>query len=256
MKHYKGYLIDLDGTMYRGTDCIEDAPDFINKLIKKKIPHLFLTNNSSMRQEQIAEKLRSMGIPAQPENVFTSSMATATYIKEQKPDASVYAIGEDGLFSALEKIGLKLVEEDSDYVVMGIDRGITYEKLAKACLNIRSGAELISTNGDIAIPTERGLLPGNGSLTSVVTVSTGKQALIAGKPEKIIMDQAMEVLGLSKQEILMVGDNYHTDIMAGINAGVDTLMVFTGLTTKEQLSGFDVQPTYQFPTLKEWMEFI
>lgn len=120
------------------------------------------------------------------------------------------------------------MDENPDFVVVGLDRDITYEKLAKACLAVRNGATFISTNGDIAIPTERGLLPGNGSLTSVVAVSTGVDPIFIGKPESIIMEQALKVLGIEKNEALMVGDNYDTDILAGINAGMHTLLVHTG----------------------------
>lgn len=253
MTSYKGYLIDLDGTMYRGTERIEAASDFVKALKEKDIPHLFVTNNSSRRPDQVAEKLNSIDIPAEEAQVFTTSMATASYIKQQKDAANVYAIGEEGLFHALEDQGLYLVEEDSDYVVVGIDRGITYEKLSKACLNVRSGARFLSTNGDIAIPTERGMLPGNGSLTSVVTVSTGVEPLFIGKPESIIMQQAMDALGLTKEETLMVGDNYHTDILAGMNAELDTLLVHTGVTTKEHLQAYDRQPTYTIASLEEWI---
>ena len=139
---------------------------------------------------------------------------------------------------------------------MGIDRSINYEKLAIACLAVRNGAMFISTNGDIAIPTERGLLPGNGSLTSVVAVSTQTKPIFIGKPEKIIMEQALEVLGVPKEETLMIGDNYDTDIMAGMNAGIDTLLVHTGVTTKEMLQTYERRPTYVVDSLKEWMERI
>ena len=130
--------------------------------------------------------------------------------------------------------------------------GITYEKLSVACLAVRNGATFISTNADIAIPTERGLLPGNGSLTSVVTVSTQTDPIFIGKPESIIMEQAMKVLGVSKEETLMVGDNYDTDIMAGMNAGIDTLLVHTGVTTREHLKGYDRKPTYTIDSLDQW----
>ncbi|MDC3412360.1 TIGR01457 family HAD-type hydrolase [Aquibacillus sp. 3ASR75-11] len=256
MKQYKGYFIDLDGTMYRGTEKIEAASDFVKTLKDKGIPLLFLTNNSSRTQEQVARKLNSMDIPAIPDEIFTTSMATASYIKQEKENALVYAIGEEGLFDALEKADLTLSMEDCDYVVMGVDREITYEKLATACLNVRSGASFISTNGDVAIPTERGLLPGNGSLTSVVTVSTGIQPLVVGKPEAIIMDQALEKIGLSASETVMVGDNYHTDILAGMNAGLDTLMVFTGITTAEELQQYEIKPTFQIHSLEEWIPMI
>lgn len=253
MTSYKGYLIDLDGTMYRGKERIEAASDFVKALKEKEIPHLFVTNNSSRRPNQVAEKLNSFDIPAEAEQVFTTSMATASYINEHKKNARVYAIGEEGLFHALQQKGHTLVEDHSDYVIVGLDRDITYEKLGKACLNVRAGATFLSTNGDIAIPTEQGMLPGNGSLTSVVTVSTGVEPTFIGKPESIIMEQAMEALGLTKKETLMVGDNYHTDILAGMNAGLDTLLVHTGVTTKEHLKEYDQLPTYTIDSLAEWI---
>ncbi|WP_085505730.1 TIGR01457 family HAD-type hydrolase [Thalassobacillus devorans] len=256
MKKYQAYLIDLDGTMYRGTERIEAASDFIKKLNEKKLPHLFVTNNSSRRPEQVADKLNHMDIPAAKEQVYTTSMATAQYIKDQHPGAKVYAIGEEGLLTALKESGLELVDEGADFVVIGIDRGITYEKLASACLNVRNGAVFLSTNGDVAIPTERGMLPGNGSLTSVITVSTGVEPKFIGKPEPIIMEQAMQTLGYDKKEVLMVGDNYHTDIKAGMNASLDTLMVFTGVTSKEDLEAYEEQPTYTIASLEDWFSHL
>jgi 4-nitrophenyl phosphatase len=252
MKKYKGYLIDLDGTMYKGTERIEEAADFVKKLQKKKIPYLFVTNNSSRTPAQVAEKLRAFDIPAQEELVFTTSQATANYIYEHKNDATVYVIGEEGIISALAEKGLPFAEENADFVVVGIDRAISYEKLTVACLAVRNGATFISTNGDIAIPTERGLLPGNGSLTSVITVSTQTKPIFIGKPESIIMEQALKVLGTAKEETLMVGDYYDTDILAGMNAGMDTLLVHTGVTTKALLAGYDRLPTYSIDTLDQW----
>lgn len=255
MKKYSGYLIDLDGTMYRGTERIAEAVDFVKNLYEKEIPYLFVTNNSSRTPEQVAEKLRAFGIPTEDNQVFTTSQASANYIYEQKSNASIYTIGEEGIKHALEQKGFSFGGENADYVVIGIDREISYEKLAVACLAIRNGATFISTNGDIAIPTERGLLPGNGALTSVISVSTETKPIFIGKPESIIMEQALKVLGTKKEETLMVGDNYATDIMAGINAGMDTLLVHTGVTTKAHLKGYSIQPTYTINSLDEWTEF-
>lgn len=252
MKAYKGYLIDLDGTMYRGTEKIEAAGEFIHRLKKKNIPYLFVTNNSSRTPEQVAAKLKDFDIPASPEQIFTTSMATANFMNKKKRGASVYVIGEEGLKEALQKKGFRFVEENPDFVVIGIDRSITYEKLSLACLGVRNGATFISTNRDIAIPTERGLLPGNGALTSVITVSTQTEPIFIGKPEPIIMEQALEVLGTSKEDTIMVGDNYDTDILAGINAGLDTLLVYTGVTSKEQLERYDAKPIYTVDSLAEW----
>ena len=253
MKQYKGYLIDLDGTMYRGREKIEAASDFVQTLKNKGIPYLFVTNNSSKTPAQVVKKLLSFNIPATSEQIFTSSMATARYIQDLNSDASVYFIGEEGLKCALKEKGLTFTEDHPDFVVVGIDRNITYDKLAKACLGVRNGATFISTNGDIAIPTEQGLLPGNGSLTAVVTVSTGKDPIFIGKPEPIIIEQALKVLNTSPGETLMVGDNYQTDILAGINSGLDTLLVQTGITTKDMLTSYKDQPTYVIDTLDEWI---
>ena len=252
MKQYKGYLIDLDGTMYKGTEKIEAAGRFVHELKRRGIPYLFVTNNSSRTPDQVAKKLCELDIPTESHQVFTTSQATANYIYGMKPDASVYVIGEDGIVEALKERGFTFVDEQPDFVVTGIDRQISYEKLGKACLAVRAGARFVSTNADIAIPTERGFMPGNGSLTSVVSVSTGVQPVFIGKPERIIMDQALEALGVNKDEMIMVGDFYDTDIMAGMNAGIDTMLVLTGVTTREQLKDYGQQPTYVVDSLDDW----
>ncbi|MGD7046239.1 TIGR01457 family HAD-type hydrolase [Jeotgalibacillus proteolyticus] len=252
MKAYKGYLIDLDGTMYRGTEPIKEAVAFVKKLHERGIPYLFVTNNSSKTPDQVAEHLTKFDVPVSNDQVFTTSMATAAFISQEKMDASVYVIGGEGIRQALQEKGMELVTESPDYVVVGLDRDITYEKLALGCLAVRGGAKFISTNGDIAIPTERGLLPGNGSLTSVITVSTQTEPVFIGKPEAIIMEQALQVLGLPKEEVAMIGDNYDTDITAGLNVGMDTIIVHTGVTTKDILMTMERQPTFSITSLSEW----
>lgn len=252
MKHYEGYLIDLDGTMYRGKERIVEAVNFVKELAKREIPYLFVTNNSSKRRDQVAKVLVEMGIPATEEHVFTTSIATANYIENEKKKASIYVIGEEGLQDALQKKSFTFEETDVDYVVIGIDRNINYEKLAKACLAVRAGAKFISTNSDIALPTERGLMPGNGSITSVISVSTEVNPIFIGKPESIIVDQALEVIGTPREKTVMVGDNYNTDIKAGMNAFMDTIMVHTGVTSKQQLATYEKQPTFSIDSLAEW----
>ena len=194
-----------------------------------------------------------MGVHSTPNHVYTTSLATANYIEKENSNARVYVIGEDGLKHAIESSGLTIVEEHADYVVIGIDRDITYEKLARGCLEIRRGARFISTNADIALPTERGLVPANGALTAVLTVSTGIEPTFIGKPESIIVEQALQVLGTKKEETVFVGDNYDTDILAGIQAGIDTLIVHTGVTTKERLHTVHKKPTYSLSSLAEWI---
>ncbi|ARI76689.1 TIGR01457 family HAD-type hydrolase [Halobacillus mangrovi] len=254
MKSYRGYFIDLDGTMYKGKEKIEGAAEFVESLKRKQLPFLFLTNNSSKTPEQIAEKLNHLGVQALKEEVFTSSLATATFISEQKLKAKVYVIGEEGLREAITQEGHQIVDENADFVVIGIDHEITYEKLAKACLNVRNGAEFLSTNSDIAIPTERGMMPGNGAITSVISVSTGVSPLFIGKPEAVIMKQALHLMGCDEQSALLVGDNYHTDILAGIQAGMDTLMVETGVSSFTDIEEIEKQPTYKYKDLFEVIE--
>lgn len=252
MKEYTGYLIDLDGTAYKGKEVIPEAVDFVGRLEENGLRYLFVTNNSSKTPEQVADHLNKLGFRAAPGDVFTASLAAVNYLYEKHPKARIYAIGEKGLKTALTEKGFELSDSHPDAVVIGIDREINYEKLAKACLAVRAGAEFYSTNGDAAIPTEQGLLPGNGAFTSVITYSTQKEPIFIGKPHSIIMEQAHKILGTPKNETIMVGDNYDTDILAGMRFGIDTLLVHTGVTTPEMLAKKQEQPTYVVSSLKQW----
>ncbi len=250
LKKYKGYLLDLDGTMYAGTRVIEGAKEFIEYLSNNNLPYLFVTNNASKRPDEVAEKLTDMGFIATPDNVVTSAMATASYIAEEHPGASVYVIGGTGIRQALQDEQLVITDDiHVDYVVIGLDVDINYEKLSKACLAVRNGARFISTNPDTSIPTERGFLPGNGALTSVVSVSTGIEPKFIGKPMETIMNKAVDMIQLPKEELIMIGDLYMTDIMSGINAGIDTLHVQTGVSTYEQVMAEQVPPTHSVKNL-------
>lgn len=251
---YEGYIIDLDGTTYRGNEIVEGAKEFIQYLQKENIPFIFLTNNSTYTQDAVVQKLKKLGIEATKEQVMTSSVATANFIERQKKNARCYMIGEVGLHDALLEKNFTITDENCDYVIVGLDRNITYEKLAKATTLIREGATFIATNMDAAIPTDQGLQPGNGALVSALTVSSGVNPLIIGKPEKIIMEEALQQLGVSKDNVLMVGDNYFTDIQAGFNAEMDTLLVLTGFTSREDLKHVEVQPTYISENLIEWLK--
>lgn len=252
MKHYKGYLIDLDGTMYKGTEEVDGAAQFIDYLNQQGIPHLYVTNNSTKTPEEVTAKLREMHIDAKPEEIVTSALATANFIANEKANASVYMIGGSGLKAALLDRRLTLRRDKHvDYVVIGLDEQVTYDKLAIATLAVREGATFISTNPDVSIPKESGLLPGNGAITSVVSVSTGQQPQFIGKPEPVIMDIALDILKLDKADVAMVGDLYDTDIMSGINVGIDTIHVQTGVTSFAEIQEKDVPPTYSVKDLNE-----
>lgn len=249
---YKGYLIDLDGTMYKGKESIKEAPGFIRRLKDTQVPYLFLTNNSTSTPEEVAIRLQAQfNVPAKPEEVYTSSLAAADYVKSLKGNR-VYVVGEKGLRHALTEAGCDLVDEDIDHVVVGLDTQLTYEKCVTASLAIQNGASFIATNKDTNLPNERGLVPGAGSIVALIEKSTRVKPVFVGKPESIIMESALNRLNLDKKDVLMVGDNYETDILAGINNGVDTLLVLTGFTQKEDLNTVADQPTHVVATLDEW----
>lgn len=255
MKEYGGFLLDLDGTVYRGNQPIPGAVRFMEHLREQNIPYLFLTNNSSTTPDKVADCLSHMGIPAKSNEVYTTSMAIAAYLKAHvQPGARIYAIGEEGLLQELKQGGYRLTEDRPDYVVVGIDRTFSYEKLAIAAKAIRDGARFLATNSDAALPTEHGLAPGNGSLVAAIAVASGSQPIVVGKPEALIVDYALQHLGTTKSETLIVGDNLHTDILAGINSEVDSLLVLTGYSTRADLEGFRGKPTYVADHLIQWWE--
>lgn len=251
-KTYKGYFIDLDGTMYKGKEPIKEAAGFVNRLKQNGIPYLFLTNNSTSTPEEVAVRLQAQfNIPAKTEDIYTSSLAAADYVKSLE-GSRVYVVGEKGLKQALTNAGCELVEEDIDHVVVGLDTELTYEKCVIASLAIQNGASFIATNKDTNLPNERGLVPGAGSLVALIETSTRQQPVFVGKPEAIIMEAALNKMGLEKNEALMVGDNYETDILAGIDNGIDTLLVLTGFTQKDDLKTVKTQPTHIVETLDDW----
>ncbi|EEI69947.1 HAD hydrolase, TIGR01457 family [Lentilactobacillus hilgardii ATCC 27305] len=255
MKHYKGYFIDLDGTVYAGKKRIPAAKRFIERLQAKKIPFLFVTNNSTQLPRDVVKNLdENHDIHVKPENVYTSGMATVDFMNDDKKIVapSVYIVGEIGLKQVILANNFRLESDHPDYVVVGLDSDLTYEKLSEAVLAIRSGSKFIGTNPDTNIPKERGMMPGAGSVVKFVEYATQQQPIMIGKPKARIIESALKKIGLSQDEVVMVGDNYNTDIKAGINANVDTLLVYTGLSTKEQVRSESILPTYQIDSLDEW----
>ena len=222
---YKGYLIDLDGTIYRGTQPIPAGKRFVEELQKRKLPFLFVTNNTTKSPETVANRLADeFDIHVAPETVYTATLATIDFMKADGKGKKVYVIGEAGLIDLILAAGFTWEEE----------------------------ATFIGTNPDKNIPTERGLLPGAGSVISFVETATQTPPIYIGKPEAIIMDKAVEVLGLQKEEVIMVGDNYETDIQAGIRNNIDTLLVLSGFTKEEDVPGLPIPATYVKQSLDEW----
>ncbi|CAJ1198310.1 Acid sugar phosphatase [Companilactobacillus paralimentarius] len=254
---YQTYLIDLDGTMYRGKDRIPEAKVFIDNLNAKGIDYYFLTNNTTKTPQQVADNLtNNHQISARADQVVTPSLATAAYVKNMFDDDvknhSAYVVGEYGLKSAVFGTGIKLNETNPDVVIVGLDYDVTYHKFELATLAIKRGAFFIGTNADTNLPNERGLVPGAGSVISLVETSTQQKAKYIGKPERDIMDFAAKAKNFDPKTALMVGDNYNTDIKCGINANVDTLLVYTGVSTHEDIAKQEIKPTHEVESLDKW----
>lgn len=251
LKSYKGYLIDLDGTIFKGTKVIPGVKQFMAKLISRNLPYVFITNNSALTAELLVDRLSKMGISARKENILTSSIATAKYIKQTSAAAKCYMIGEVGLRHALEEEVIEITNEAITHVVMGIDRKINYEKLALAADFVRKGATFISTNKDLSIPSDNGIKPGNGAFTSVVSLSSGVEPLFMGKPARSMIEIGLDMLDCTADEVLLIGDNYFTDIKGGIHAEVDTAFVLTGIGKKTDIDESS-EPTYILTDLLEY----
>lgn len=253
IKKYKLYLIDLDGTIYQGNNKIDYAKEFVDYLNSNNIDYLFLTNNSTKTKAEVVEKLKTFDIETTENNVFTSSDATKMYV-EEKGFKTAYVIGERGIKTTLEGTISLLNSSDVDAVIVGLDRELTYKKLETACRAILKGAHFIGTNPDTLLPTETGFSPSNGGQIKYLEFATSTKAQIIGKPSEIIMECAMKLFNYNKSDIVMVGDNYSTDIMSGINAKVDTIHVRTGVTSFEELKLKDVQPTYSIENLSKLID--
>ena len=250
IKQYKLYLIDLDGTIYNGDKKIKYAKEFVDYLNTNNIDYLFLTNNSTRQPKEVAEHLKKFDIDTSEEHVFTSSDATKIYLKG-KGYKNLYVIGESGLKNTLSSFNQKENEDCVDAVVVGLDRKLSYDKLTIATRAILKGAELIGTNPDTLLPTANGFMPSNGGQVKYLEYATSTPATFIGKPSKIIMESAINLFSYGKDEIVMIGDNYDTDIMAGINGGIDTIHVQTGVTSVEDLESKAHKPTYSIKNLFE-----
>ncbi|GAO99499.1 TIGR01457 family HAD-type hydrolase [Fructobacillus ficulneus] len=254
MPQYNAYLIDLDGTIYHGSQPIPAAKRLIERLNQAQIPYLFVTNNSTKKPQEVADNLsQNHQIPTTVDQVYTSAMATADYVKNQPNSTKkIYLIGEAGLEFAFQDAGIDLVPaEEANFVVMGLDRDFNYQKLQAATFAIQKGAQFIATNADTNLPSEKGMLPGAGSLVAALVTATGVQPTIIAKPEAPIMEGALAKLNHPTKPV-MVGDNYNTDILAGIQNGLATLLVYTGVSKPDQVALEEFQPSHTINNFDEW----
>lgn len=250
---YRAYCFDLDGTVYRGAEAIPEAVAFIHQLQAQGIEPFMVTNNAKYTKAELHAKLSAMDIVVPMDHLMTSSIATAKYIAKHYPNETVKVLGQGGLVEAITAEGIEIVSENPDILVQGLTVNMTYTMLEEACFDIQQGAKHIATNGDLKLPKERGFAPGNGSFVQLVQNVTGEAPLIIGKPAPHMLEIIRDAFGFDKSEMVMIGDNYDTDILVGIHYGIDTLHVDTGVTRQEIVRQKVEQPTYYVKTLAEWL---
>jgi NagD protein len=237
-----GFLIDMDGVIYRGSELIPGADRFIAELLERRIPFLFLTNNSQRTRRDVVTKLRRLGIAVDESHIFTCAMATARFLAAQKPAGTAYVIGEGGLLQALHQNGYAVVDSDPDYVVVGEGRTVTYEMMETAMRLVLGGARLVATNLDPNCPTQAGLRPGCGAIVAMLETATGRRALSVGKPSPVMMRMARSELGVDASRTTMIGDTMETDILGGVQLGYRTILVLSGGTSRDDLDRFAYRP--------------
>lgn len=248
----KTYIIDLDGTMYSGNKNIDGAREFIDYLHEKKQPYIFLTNNATRTKKQAKEHMLNLGFKnINEEDFFTSAIAAAKYAARNFEKRNCFVIGEDGLIEALTDEGFKFVEENADFVFVGLDRKADYEKYSKALHNLVGGAIFIATNTDKLLPSNGTFDIGNGSVVAMFEYATGIESIKIGKPYSKILDILLLEYNLKKEDLILIGDNLETDIKLGYDFNLETIMVCTGVHTKDDIGRIKVYPTTCINNLRE-----
>ena len=238
------FICDMDGVIYHGNHLLPGVPEFVAYLQKTGKRYLFLTNSSERSPRELAQKLARLGVEVPAEHFYTSALATAAFLAAQSPGCSVYAIGEPGLLNALYEAGITMNDVNPDYVVIGEAKGYTYETMTRAIRLVIGGARLIGTNPDTTGPTEGGLVPACGSLVAPVEMATGSKAYFLGKPNPLMMRSAMKKLGATREQTVIIGDRMDTDILAGIESEIDTVLVLTGVTAVADLPRYPYRPQH------------
>jgi 4-nitrophenyl phosphatase len=252
-------IIDLDGVIWRGDTLLDGAKSLFKELHQRNLPYMIATNNSTTTPENMWKQALSYGIEIQQERFLTSSQAAVDFLRDQLPnDAKVFLIGEKGLREAVEEGSYKITNtaEGAQAVIVGLDRNITWEKMAEAAYAIEAGAFFIGTNPDTSLPTERGFAPGTGAILQALSVATGVDPITLGKPEPYLFIQALKKLGTRKEETLVIGDRLSTDIQGGIGAGLLTALVMTGATSGYDLQNSTIKPDFVFENLNDLLRGI
>lgn len=254
------FLLDLDGTIFLGNELIDGALDFLDTIKRNGKRYIFLTNNSSKNKNSYVEKLRNLGVQAEAEEIFTSGEATTRYLKRHHEGARVYLLGTPALEEEFYQEGFQVVKErgqDIDFVVLGFDTTLTYEKLWGACEYIAAGVEYIATHPDFNCPLPQGaFMPDAGAMAALIEASTGKKPKVIGKPNKEVVESIADKYGLDKSTMAMVGDRLYTDVQTGINAGITSVVVFSGETKEEDYAVSTIRADHAFSSVKEMIREI
>ncbi|MFD3703471.1 HAD-IIA family hydrolase [Nocardia sp. NPDC058658] len=233
----------MDGVLVHEDQLIPGADEFLAELRANEIPFLVLTNNSIRTPRDLQARLRHTGLDIPEESIWTSALATATFLDDQRPNGTAYVVGESGLTTALHEIGYVLTDSDPDYVVLGETRTYSFEAITTAIRLVDKGAKFIATNPDATGPSRDGVLPATGSVAALITRATGKEPYYVGKPNPLMMRSALRRIGAHSQSTVMIGDRMDTDVIAGLEAGLRTVLVTSGISSKASVEAYPFRPT-------------
>ena len=244
LRSKRGFICDMDGVIYHGNRLLPGVREFVDWLYANNKEFLFLTNSSERSPRELQQKLARMGLEVNEKHFYTSALATAKFISSQAPGCTAYVIGAPGLVNALYEAGITMNDVNPDYVIVGETSSYNYESVIHAVHLVQKGAKLIGTNTDLTGPSERGIIPACRALVAPIELATGKSAYFVGKPNPLMMRTGLKLLGVHSEDAVMVGDRMDTDIIAGIETGLDTVLVLSGCTTREEMNNFPYRPKY------------
>ncbi|MFZ7131709.1 MAG: HAD-IIA family hydrolase [Eubacteriales bacterium] len=253
MKAKKGYICDMDGVIYHGNRLLPGVIEFVYWLYAEDKNFLFLTNSSERSPIELKEKLNRLGLEIDESHFYTSALATAKFLKDQCPGGSAYVIGEPGLMHALNHAGISMNDVNPDYVIVGETRSYNYDSIIHAVKLVLKGAKLIGTNPDITGPTEDGIMPACRAFIAPISLATGKEAYYIGKPNPLMMRTGIKRLGVHSEDAVIIGDRMDTDIIAGIESGLTTFLVLSGVSSEDTVKDFPYRPDYIFSGINEIM---
>lgn len=243
MRVYKNYLMDMDGVLVRGRTAIPGAGEFIARLNAQNIPYLVLTNNPIYTPRDLAHRLLTSGLSVPEDRIFTSALATARFLQAQLPNGKAFVIGESGLTDAIHRIDYVITDHDPDYVVLGETQGYNYSNITTAVRLVNAGARFVATNPDASGPSEQGIVPACGAMAALIEKATGVAPFFVGKPNPLMMRSALNYLGVHSEHTVMIGDRMDTDVVSGVNSGMETILVLTGVTKRHEVERFPYRPT-------------